>query len=232
MYVTLDYRETVAPQTISFWFKPQHPVRYIAGQYIELTLPHQADKRGQRRWFTLSSSPSEPLLAITTKLSELGSSFKRELLGLKSGTPVLMNEPMGDFVLPKDTTIPLVFIAGGIGITPFRSMVKWLQATGEHRDITLLYAARSKEDLAFYELFADYDLALRPILTAPSAGWTGESGRLNAARILALTPDNGQRLYYLSGPEPMVERLRDELLAAGVNSRQLVTDYFHGYLPL
>jgi ferredoxin-NADP reductase len=232
MRVIFDHTETVAPHTVSFWFKPEHPVRYIAGQYIELTLPHQADKRGQRRWFTLSSSPSEPLLSITTKLSELGSSFKRELLGLRSGTMVQMSEPMGDFVLPKDTTLPLVFIAGGIGITPFRSMATWLRATGEQRDINLFYSARHREDLAFYDLFATSHLVFHPILTSPPAEWTGASGRLNVERILAMIPDDDRKLYYLSGPEAMVEQLRDDLIATAIDAQRLVADYFHGYVPL
>src|SRR5438128_2636442 len=139
MKVVFDHtQETIASSIKSFWFKPTRPVHYTAGQYIELKLPHdKPDNRGERRWFTLSSYPTEPLLSITTKFTDPGSSFKRALLDMKQGQIINMSDPMGDFVLPKDDTIPLIFVAGGIGVTPVRSMIKWLSDKAEKRDIKL-----------------------------------------------------------------------------------------------
>jgi ferredoxin-NADP reductase len=231
MNAVFDHSEPVAKGLVTFWFKPEHPVRYVAGQFTELYLPHAAaDSRGERRWFTLSSSPTEPLLAITTKCTpQSGSSFKRELQRLKSGAPVALADPMGDFVLPKDPQIPLVLIAAGAGITPMRSMIKYLQDTGELRPIHLAYAVKHVEELAFEPLFNDYGLTFTKIIKNRPAEYNGESGSLNTERILRLIGDDQTSLIYLAGPEPMVELFFKELKAKGVSEDRLVTDYFQGY---
>src|SRR3989344_7668 len=130
----------------TFWFKPERPLAYTAGQFIEMYLPHDnPDERGIKHWFTLSSSPTEELVSITTKLAGAkSSSFKKTLFALRPGVEIKIVEPMGDFVLPKDIGIPLIFVAGGMGITPFRSIIKWLSDRNEKRDITLLYAASAR----------------------------------------------------------------------------------------
>ena len=233
MQVKLDHTEPVAKNIISFHFKPERPLRHTAGQFIELTIPHpNPDKRGIKHWFTVSASPSEELPAITTKFPPEGSqtsTFKQALRNLKPGDEILMSDPMGDFVLPKDKTTPLVFIAGGIGVTPFRSIIRWLHDNQEQRTIQLLYAANSIEEVAFRDLFNDYGLPVTIILTEPPANWEGESGRLSAEKILELAPDVDKKLYYLSGPEPMVEALIADLEKAGVDKRRLIGDYFPNY---
>jgi ferredoxin-NADP reductase len=229
--VVLDHVEDIAKNIKTFWFKPERTVRYTAGQYIELTLPHDnPDERGIKHWFTLSSSPSEDLLSITTKHAEQnGSSFKETLFGLSPGDTVMMSEPMGDFVLPKDPLRPLVFVAGGIGITPMRSMIKWLHDNEEHRTIHLIYAANNIEDVAFRDLFNDYGTPADIVLTNPPAKWEGQTGRLNAEKILELAPDVDHKLYYLSGPEPMVEALEKDLLDLGIDRQRIVGDFFPNY---
>src|SRR5882724_8480449 len=129
MKVALDHVEDIAEHIKTFWFTPEQPTRYVAGQYTELYLPHDnPDNRGEKHWFTLSSSPTNSLVSITSKFSpNNGSTFKRTLLQLPLGTQVTMAAPMGDFVLPKDKSIPLVFVAGGIGVTPMHSIVSWLR---------------------------------------------------------------------------------------------------------
>jgi glycine betaine catabolism B len=233
MRVTFDHAQNEAPNIKTFFFRPESPVRYTAGQFIELFLPHDnPDERGIKHWFTLSSSPSQELLSITTKLAEKSSSFKRTLQALKPGDEVRMVEPMGDFVLPKDVTRPLVFVAGGIGITPMHSMIQWLHDNNEQRDITLIYAASTEDQLVFRDLFSSYKLKFIPILSQPSTDWTGETGKLDAARILRLIPKTSNSLIYLSGPEPMVETFVDDLEKAGIDKRRLVTDYFPGYVEI
>jgi ferredoxin-NADP reductase len=231
MRVTLDHIEDTARNIKTFWFRPERPVRYVAGQFIELTLPHDnPDKRGIKHWFTLSSSPSEEHLSITTKhAAENGSTFKETLFGLPLGASVMMSEPMGDFVLPKDPSVPLVFVAGGIGITPMRSMIKWLHDNQEHRTIHLIYAASSIEEVAFRELFNTYGAPTDIILSEAPKNWQGQTGRLDAARILELAPNVDNKLYFLSGPEPMVEALTKGLQDAGVDKRRIVGDYFPNY---
>src|SRR4051812_27426879 len=103
MQVTLDHSKDEAANIRTFFFKPESAVQYTAGQYIELTVPHDnPDERGTKHWFTLSSSPTDEFLTITTKFAgDKSSTFKKSLFGLEPGTKLHMSEPMGDFVLPK-----------------------------------------------------------------------------------------------------------------------------------
>lgn len=224
-----DHQEDIAGHIKSFWFKPERPLRYIAGQFTQLQLPlSNPDARGDKHWFTLSSSPSEPLVGITTKFTpEAGSSFKQALLDLQPGDPVLLAEPMGDFVLPKDPTIPLLFVAGGIGVTPIRSIIRWLHDTNEQRSVHLLYSVRKTHELAFRDLFEMYDMTLTPIVTEPDPSWQGQSMPLTSDQIMQLAGPH--HLVYLSGPEPMVETFVDELRGQGFPHHRLITDYFSGY---
>lgn len=231
MEVHLDHIETVAKNIKTFWFKPEKPVRYVAGQFTEFRLPlDKADERGTKHWFTLSSSPTEQLLGITTKFTpEAGSRFKDFLAHLTIGAKLSLSEPMGDFVLPKDKSIPLLFIAAGIGVTPMRSMVKWLADTSEKRDIHLVYAARTSKEFAFTDLFKAYPLKFTPIVTETDKDWHGETGMLTSERIMKFAETQAEPLVYISGPEPMVEQFVKELPALGIDKHRLVTDYFPGY---
>jgi len=231
MNVTFDHSEDIAHNIKSFWFKPERPVRYTAGQFTEMYLPHEnPDDRGIKRWFTLSSSPADGMVSITTKFaSHQSSTFKQHLRELQPGTPLKLADPMGDFVLPKDATIPLVFVAGGMGITPMHSMIKYLQDAGEKRNIHLIYAVTEEDELTFVPLFEGYDLKFTPVVKAPGPDYKGETGSLSVDRILQLAPDDGRTLYYLSGPEPMVEAFFNEFQTKGVPKDRLVGDYFPGY---
>lgn len=194
-------------------------MRFVAGQFIELKIPHDADERGDKRYFTLSSSPEDNALTITTKIIEKSSSFKDTLFNLKPGTLLHMEAPMGDFVLPKDESIPLMFVAGGIGCTPYHSILKYLSDVEQQRDIQLLYAANTMEEVAFKELFASYLGNDFQILLS----------RLSAEMILELAKDPDKRHIYLSGPEPMVEALDKDIKEAGFSPQRLHTDFFPGY---
>lgn len=126
---------------------------------------------------------------------------------------------MGDFVLPKDYSIPLMFVAGGIGCTPYHSIIKHLKQIDEKRDIQLLYAAKNLDEVAFKELFAsyledDFQITL---------------DRLSADFILNTIKNPDKRRIYLSGPEPMVEQLDKDIKEAGFSPQRLHTDFFPGY---
>jgi len=224
--------DAVAKNTRTFWFKPERPVRYIAGQFTELYLPHDdADNRGERRWFTLSSAPSEELLAITTNFSqEGGSTFKQILQNLEPGAAVSLAEPMGDFVLPKDMSIPIVFAAAGIGITPMYSMVKQLHATNEQRNLRLLYALGELEDDAFTSTFEEHGTPVSRIVKRPPETYSGETGSLETDRILATADKPDETLFYLAGPELLVEKLTKEMISKGIVADRIISDYFPGYL--
>jgi ferredoxin-NADP reductase len=230
--VTLEHIEDVAQYIQTFWFRPETPMRFVAGQFTQIDLPvPEPDVRGTKHWFTISSSPTEELIGLTTKFTPgQGSAFKSALEQLKPGATLSLAEPMGDFVLPRDHTIPLLFVAGGIGVTPYRSMIKWLSDTpGEKRDITLLYSARSGAELAFTDLFTGYDLNYLPMVTEPDAAWPGATGKLTPEGVHKHVKPDERTLVYMAGPEPMVEMFFAELQRLGVPGHRLVMDYFPGY---
>jgi len=230
MRVTFDHAEPQAANITTFWFKPDQPINYTAGQYIELTLKHKKpDNRGEKRFFTLSSPPDLPLVSITTKLSEPGSSFKRALQQLKPGQPLAMSEAMGDFVLPKFLTQPLVFVAGGIGLTPFHSMFEWLAEHHEQRNIRFIYGVKNEDEIIFQDSWQRADIHTTVIVSNPSDAWGGERGQLTPELILGLSQPSDDTLVYISGPEPLIEKLEKELRAGGLKRHQLVSDFFPGY---
>jgi len=231
MQATFDHVVDEAENIKTFWFKPDKPTRYTAGQFIELTIFHDnADKRGQKRWFTLSSSPTEEMLSVTTKFAlENGSTFKQAMQSLQAGQIVRMSEAMGDFVLPKDASKPVIFVAGGIGVTPMRSMIKDMVDKAGKRDVTLLYSAKSGNEFAFTELFKHADITYTPIVSGDDPKWQGERGYVTAEAILAIQQTKAESYIYLSGPEPMIQALVADMKKQGVDKKRLVTDYFPGY---
>ena len=231
MKAILDHSEDTAANIKTFWFKTEKPVRFVAGQFTELYLPHSGtDNRGDKHWFTISSIPNDELVSITSKFAtDRSSTFKQTLWNLKPGAEVTLAEPMGDFVLPKDPSIPILYAATGIGVTPVHSMVKQLAYDQQKRDITLLYGVRNSDDLAFRDVFEAADIAFTPIVKQPHEGWAGEAGALDSARILKELGDKKDVLIYLSGPEFWAEQTLAELANAGIPTELLITDYFHGY---
>lgn len=219
--------EVLAPNIRTFWFEPERRLRYEAGQYLDLHLPHETpDNRGATRTMSLSTSPTEPLLGITTTFeTDKGSTFKRAMLSLKPGDIVTMTDPMGDFVLPKSPTIPIVFVAGGLGITPVRSMVKWLIDTGGEHKAQLVYITRRPTDMLYLPLLNSYkNLQLAPVHTGDIRPATSE--------LLKLIGSANGKLIYLSGAQPMMESYWQELQDHGIPRDQLVLDYFTGYNSL
>jgi ferredoxin-NADP reductase len=232
MKVTFDHSQAEAANIQTFYFKPERPLRYTAGQYTELHIPHKnPDKRGTKHWFTLSSSPNNEFLTITTKYAgdDKSSTFKKALFRLKPGTELHMADPMGDFVLPKLIQTPLVFVAGGIGLTPFHSMLEWLYETMETRPIKLLYGVRSEDEIVFQDTFKRAGIEPTIVVSQPSDAWGGERGNLSAEIILGLEKPSDDTLVYVSGPEPMVQALSRDLSKAGLRRDQIVTDEFPNY---
>lgn len=215
----------------TFQFKTELPVDHVAGQFTELFLPHEnPDERGIKHWFTISSAPFDEYLTITTKFSNPSSTFKQTLHDLKPGTEVTLAEPMGDFVLPKDNVIPIIFVAGGIGITPYHSILSWLAKDGEeYRNIKLIYAVENEDEIIFQDTFNKAGVHATIIVNHPSDEWGGERGLITSDHILKLTePDKGT-LIYVSGPEPMVETLQKDLIKLKFPKTQIVTDFFPNY---
>jgi ferredoxin-NADP reductase len=140
---------------------------------------------------------------------------------------------MGAFVLPKDPTIPAVLIAGGVGVAPYRSMVLSI-GPNDQRNIALIYAARTPQELIFTDVFHAAPITFTPVISSPDPIWSGETGHLTGQRILDLLDPQIHKsaLYYLSGPEAMFTDLRRQLLEAGIDSSQIVLDYYPGYTEL
>lgn len=204
----------------SLYFRPEHKIRYVAGQFVEITIPHDHDERGKMHWFTISSSPTDELIRITTrKPSGRSSSFKKQLFSLKPGDQVDSSSPMGDFVLPKDESIPLVFIAVGIGITPYISIIRYLEETDQIRNIQLLYRVKDTGDYPFKDVLENY----------PGIKLTTTSEHLTVASINQLAEIKKSSLVYLAGPEEIVEKLTKDLINNPLPSESIVTDYFPGY---
>lgn len=217
----------------TFEFKKPKKFSFYPGQYMEWTLSHtHADTRGNRRYLSLASSPTENSILISIRKYNPSSSFKTALTGMAKNDKIVAASLSGDFTLPKDTSTPLVFIAGGIGITPFRSMLQYIVDKGIRVNIILLYVIKKKEDFVFSETFKKAEkLGARTIevisdYNAPISSKI-EKGRLSEAIIKRHVPDYTKRLYYLSGPQIMVQNMESMLRGMGV--KKVKTDFFPGY---
>jgi ferredoxin-NADP reductase/Na+-translocating ferredoxin:NAD+ oxidoreductase RnfD subunit len=232
----LVQRVSLAPGIVDFIFSAPRPLAFEPGQYMEWTLPHSnTDSRGDRRYFTLASSPTEDNIRLGVKFYENGSSFKKAMLAMNSKTPIAASQLGGDFTLPKDRSQKLVFIAGGIGITPYRSIIKYLLDKNELRTITLLYSEKTPRQLTYTDIFksASQKMGLKVVyvltgrkLTIPN--WA-KAGPITAKMIKTEIPDYQQRLFYISGPSAMVETTIDILKALDIKNSRIKTDLFPGY---
>lgn len=234
---TFERKEQIAANTYEFVFQTPRPVPYAPGQYMEWTIPQpHADQRGWRRYFTLASSPTEPTLRLGVKFYHPSSTFKQHLLALEPGQRIVAAARAGDFTLPVNPKTKLAFIAGGIGVTPFRSIVKYCLDTHDARSIVLLYACQTVADIAYRDIFdaATRELNLKAVYVLGDeqrlpADWAGERGRITPELITRQIPDYAERLFYISGPEAMVNAYRRLLRSMGIASRRIKTDYFPGY---
>lgn len=225
MKLTLINKKTEVPGVQSFVFEPTEPLTWKAGQYIHYVLPHQpADDRGTERWFTVSSAPFEKHPAITTRFaSEKGSTFKQALAALAVGDSVEASYVDGDFTV-ADTEQEYAFVAGGIGITPFHSILKEADHAGVKLHVTLLYANRD-ENVVFKDELDTWAKnnpnLLIHYLTAPK--------RVDEETIRAHFADLQKPIFYISGPEPMVKSLGALLETMGVPAEHIKLDDFPGY---
>ncbi len=225
-----------APDIIDFVFKPSQQLAFIPGQYMEFTLAHpHPDSRGNRRYFTLASSPTERVLHLGVRFYEEGSSYKRAMVSMDKQVQVVAAQIAGDFTLPSDPNQKLVFIAGGIGITPFRSMLKYLLDTQQRRDIVLFYANKTVNEIIYKDVLsaAQTKLGVKAFYTLTDTNsvprnWRGLVGRINTQMILRAIPDYDERTYYLSGPPDMVRAYEQVLRDMGVSSQQIKKDFFPG----
>src|SRR3989344_4148725 len=236
LLLQLKNQQLLAPKIFEFIFTADRSFNFLPGQYLEWTLVHApADNRGDRRYFTIASSPTEPDLRIAVKITDKSSSYKKTLVNLKPGDRLVAGQLYGDFTLPNDFEKKLVFIAGRLGITPFRSMVKYIIDTKQTRDVVLFYASSDANEFVYRELFEEakkYGLKTVYVVTNPngiSPAVPVKVGPIDRAMIEAEVADYQKRTYYLSGPPGMVNAYKKLLRSLRISRRQIKTDYFPGY---
>lgn len=206
----------------AFRFKPNGPFSWTAGQYIRVELPHEnPDAEGTKRWFTNSAAPFEGIMQISTRVSQ--STFKQALSQLQPGDELeLIENPEGDFVW-QDTDLPIVFVAGGIGVTPFHSILKQRAHDGLPLNVILVYGSRTPE-VPFKDEIKEWQTADPRLKVHYEVGEP-----LTAERLTEVVPTLNQSLVYVSGPEPMVQALSKDLMEHGLPEKQLKRDEFPNY---
>jgi ferredoxin-NADP reductase/Na+-translocating ferredoxin:NAD+ oxidoreductase RnfD subunit len=233
--LTLKRVEEASSGVYDFIFASDRPFSWRPGQYLEWTLGHSwPDSRGNRRYFTVASAPGEREVRIGVKFYEPQSSFKRALAHMRPGQTLSASHLSGEFVLPRNKNKKLAFIAGGIGVTPFRSMVHDLLDKREARPIVMLYANRTLADVAYKDVFdrAQRELGLKTVyaLSNERAAVPGMiNGLIDESLIASQVPDYRERTFYISGPRAMVVAFRKTLTAMGVSRLNIKTDFFPGF---
>jgi ferredoxin-NADP reductase len=233
--VKLVGREELAEGTLAFRLEKPAEFQFKAGQAIVLELLDPPPEDGQkRRTFSLVSAPFEETLVIATRMRD--TAFKRALKALPGGAGLKLTGPIGQFTL-TDAVRPAVFIAGGIGITPFMSMLR--QAARDHapQDLLLLYSNRRPEDAAFLKELQELEaqnrnfrlLATMTEMSKSAHTWSGQTGFIDAALISRATRGLKAPVYYVVGPPAMVIKMQETLRGAGVSDEDIRSEEFYGY---
>lgn len=230
----IDKYDTAKDTPVYRFAKPEG-FEYLPGQHMVVQLGFETDDPDEQiRDMTLSSSPSEDFLEMAMRHSS--SLFKQHLADLEIGTEVTMFGPTGTFVLPKDSTHPLVMIAGGIGITPFRSMIRFILDNKSKRRIILLYSNPTEESLAFKEeldeIQADSGNDIEIIFSLTKEAkieWPGERGRIGPEMIKKYVDNLNNSIFMVCGPEKMVHYINSILLDLGIVQEKIIKEEFTGY---
>ncbi|MGE5245390.1 MAG: FAD-dependent oxidoreductase [Betaproteobacteria bacterium] len=237
MKARLIATDRIAADAASFTFELHDTFSFEAGQTCDFTIPspRYQDERGSTRTFSIASSPGDiPRLLVATRLT--GSAFKRTLLEAGAGLEVEVDGPYGSFVLHKNTARPAVFFAGGIGITPFRSIVK--DATERHlaHRMLLFYSNRTAASTAFLSDLEGWQRTnpkfrlIATITDAPPGGqWSHETGMMDAAFIKPHLGDASNAIYYLAGPAGFVKGMQAALEKLEADPDDIRTEEFPGY---
>ncbi len=228
--LTLIKRLIRNPTTYSFFFQKTE-MEYTAGQFIRITYPHEGvDERGINRFFSLCSAPQEDTYMITTRI--LQSSYKFALATLKEGSILNAFGPLGKFVMVNEGHH--VFLSGGIGITPFRSMVLDATFAKKQTPITLIASYSHEEEMLFHEEFLHMEkenpnFQYIPTITGIHSTWKGKTGRVGKEDLKRIIPDYSSSLFYISGSMSMVQGMREEVTALSIPESQIKTEIFIGY---
>lgn len=234
--VKLTGKKLVANGTMEFFLEKPAGFEFRAGQFCDITLidPPETDEEGNTRGFSLVSAPYEDYLAVATRLRD--TAFKRVFQKLPDGSEVKFDAPYGDFTLHKTETNPAVFVIGGIGVTPVRSMIAQATHDKTAHQITLIHSNKSPDDAPFQDDFRQLakdnpNFTFVPVASASAPdNWDGERGYVNGELIKKYVSDWEKTIFYLAGPPGMVKAMRqilvDELHA---NEDNIRTEEFDGY---
>lgn len=221
----------LTPSSYEFVFKAKVP--FVAGQYLEFSLPHaHADSRGVRRVFTIGTHPGDTSIRFGIKFYDHPSTFKQALRELQPGSVVPVTRIAGDFTLPKNPDDPLLFVAGGIGITPFISFLRHLTAEDDKRDITLIYAVANADEIAYKDVLENSGATIVIVVPGGKAkvpkGWKIIDAPFVSAELLQKeVADITQRTVYISGAPLMVNAVTRA--SKKLKAHKIKTDHFTGY---
>jgi ferredoxin-NADP reductase len=235
--VKLLKHHQVAEGTMAFYFATPSGFDFAAGQTIDVTLidPPETDAEGNTRTFSLASAPHEPHLMVATRLRD--TAFKRTLKTLQPGTEVKIEGPFGSFTLQRKTTRPAVMLTGGIGITPFRSMIVRATKANTGHSLFLFYSNHRPEDAAFLDELGELArrhpnltlVATMTNLTKSHAPWSGEKEHISVEMLMKYVTDLADPIYYIAGPPGMVAAMKEMLNEAGVDEDDVKSEDFPGY---
>lgn len=233
----LTSREMIAEQTMAFHFEKPSGFEYKAGQFIRLTLiePPETDDEGKGRTFTLASAPYEEDLMVATRIRP--TAFKRVLTTMPLGTEVTLGGPFGSFVLHDDPARPAVFLAGGIGITPFRSILSQAAKSKLPHHLLLFYSNHRPDDAAFLEEIRELEeenpnyrlIATMTEMKGSNHPWRGETGHVDKKMLARFIGNLIGPIYYAAGPPAMVTGMREMLNNAGASEDVIRFEEFSGY---
>ncbi len=230
-------REEVAEGTMAFHFEKPSGFAFKAGQSADVTLidPPETDAEGNTRTFSIASPPFENELVFTTRMRD--TAFKRSLKKVPLATEVKIGSAAGSFTLHKNRAKPAVFLAGGIGITPFLSIVRQADHDRLPHKLYLFYSNRRPEDAAFLDTLQNLEKTnpnFRLICTMTEMSkskkeWKGETVLIDKEMLSRHLAVLQGPIYYIAGPPAMVAAMRETLVSAGVEEDDIRTEEFAGY---
>jgi ferredoxin-NADP reductase len=230
-------RVEVAEGTIAFHFEKPTGFDFKPGQSADLTLPNppETDAEGNVRTFSIASAPFEDQLMFATRMRD--TAFKRSLKKMPLGTVVKMDSAMGSFTLHKNSAKTAVFPAGGIGVTPFSSIVRQADHDRAPHKLYLFYSNRRLEDAPFVEVLQNLEktnpqfrfIATMTEMRRSKKTWNGETGRIDQEMLSKYLNELRGPIYYVAGPPALVSGMRKMLVASGVDEDDIRSDEFSGY---
>jgi ferredoxin-NADP reductase len=235
--VRLQAHKTLCAGTTAFYFEKPEGYKFEPGQFANFTLvtPTETDLQGDTRTLSIASAPHERNLMVAMRLR--ATAFKRTLNSLPAGAKLLLQGPYGSMTLPKNGARPAVLLAGGIGITPFRSFIWNAAESLSPRRILLFYSVRVPEEAAFLEELQEmenYNGRFKLICTVTQLekakmSWQGETGRISIQMLSKWIPDLSVPIYYIAGPPGMVTGVREALIGSGIAEEDIRVEEFFGY---